>query len=148
MSANRGSRSGYDAGGRMPNTRRVKTGDSSRASGQAQSGYNKGTIRGDIRCPIDINKCPPTLFDIKQSHQNAALSPAHLFRSRRNFPAQKRCIFCTDFFTDESKNTPILTNAAQRKLLKNKQKTLIGLDPESGVLPIGRSPSRGRKRSS
>src|ERR1700687_3732503 len=33
----------------MPNARNVKKVDSSRASGQAQSGYNKGTIREDIR---------------------------------------------------------------------------------------------------
>src|SRR5712664_1484366 len=58
----------------MPNARNIRKANCSQARRQAQSGYNKGTIRNDIRYLRGIKRFPPTPFDINQLHHNAALS--------------------------------------------------------------------------
>jgi hypothetical protein len=55
--------------------------------------------------------------------------------------------FFTDFFTKEVKNSAIQGNVVQRKSLKNMPRAEEVFDPESGVLPIGRSPSRWEEKN-
>ena len=44
--------------------------------------------------------------------------------------------FFTDFFTKQNKKQATLGNPRQPKMLKNMTEGRVGLDPESGVLPL------------